>query len=324
MKILTQLISQLALISACSICYASEPAPAKIGIIVPLEHVAMNEIVAGFSDTLHSLYPHPVKIEVKNAQNDLNIERAIIQQMRDTHETIIAPIGTDATRMSLATIHQQPIVSLAADFSQQDRTQLKSCNIAVVHDEIPGETSIAFIHAVYPEITQITLIHSSADKVFPEVKKIVAAGKKNNITVTPLMAATLPDLTSVAQSTPSTTQAIFILKDHLIVSGIGTLAKIAHNRHIPLITSDQGSVEGGAGFAIGVPERQIGVEGAKLVVAILEGKNPCDLPLVEMKKLTVFINQSALKQETQNLSAILSAAKKSGYQVDITDAHAEK
>lgn len=304
---------------ALTACHAKEDQP-KIGIVLPLEHRAMDEIVAGFTETLQSTPYKIIPIKVKNAQNDANLQRAIIQQMRDQQYTIVVPVGMSATEMTLSTIQDRPIISLAAEVTEAERQKLTPCHVAIVHDQVPPATLIKFIHAVYPTLTQLALIHSSADKVFPEVKETLAAGKQYGITVIPKMVSTLPELYSTAQSLPSNIQGIFILKDHLIVSGIGTLAKIAAEHHIPLITSDQGSAEEGAGFAIGVPEKQIGIEGAKLATLILSGKSACALPIVEMKDLTIFINPEAIKSENQNLDGIISAAKQFHYNVVLTGA----
>jgi putative ABC transport system substrate-binding protein len=290
-----------------------------IGIIEPLEHKAMNEIVAGFTETLQKNYHKPFVIKVENAQNDANIKRAIIQKMRDQNYTIIAPIGVDATQMTLAMTKDQSIISLASDLSDSDRKKLRPCHVAVVHDEISSDQLLNFIHDVYPTMTHITLIHSSADKVFPEVDEAIKAGKKYGITINHIMISSLPELTSAAQSLSPDTQGIFILKDSLIVSGIATLQKIAVDHHIPLITSDQGSIQEGAGFALGVHEREIGVEGAKLTADVLNGKSICDLPIVEMKNLTVFINQKSLQQEGQAVDNIITAAKKLNYQTEMVN-----
>jgi putative ABC transport system substrate-binding protein len=295
-------------------CQKQDSATITIGIIEPLEHTAMTEIVNGYQETLTKLYHQPVTIKVENAQNDANLERAIIQKMRDANYTLIIPIGVDATEMTLAMAHQQPVVSLASDLSNTDRDKLKPCHVAVVHDEIAVSQLMAFIHAVYPQLTQLTLIHSSANKVLPEVDQAIAAGKQYGITVNHLMVSSLPELYNASNALPSNTQAIFVLKDSLIVSGISTLNKAAADKKIPLITSDQGSVQNGAGFALGVHEREIGVEGAKLSAAILQGKSACSLPIVEMKNLTVFINQKSLQNENQSVDQVMQAAKRLGYQ----------
>jgi putative ABC transport system substrate-binding protein len=291
-----------------------------IGIIEPLEHTAMAEIVAGFTDTLQKLYKKPVKIKVANAQNDANMQRAIIEKMHDANYTVILPIGVGTSQMSLAMVHDQPVVSLASDLSENDKKKRQPCNLAVVHDQISSDQLLQFIHVAYPKLTEITLVHSAADKVFPEVKETIAAGEKYGIHVNHIMVSSLPELFAAAQALPPETQGIFVLKDSLIVSGISTLAKTAGTRHIPLITSDQGSVQDGAMLALGVHEREIGVEGAKLVAAILNGKPICELPIVEMNHLTVFVNSQALQQAHLDAAPITQAAEQFHYKTEQVDA----
>src|SRR5579872_635427 len=87
-------------------------APVTIGIIEPLEHKAMDEIVDGFSTTLKEQYHQPVIIKVENAQNDANLQRAIIQKLHDAKYTMIVPIGVGATQMTLSMVHNQDVISL--------------------------------------------------------------------------------------------------------------------------------------------------------------------------------------------------------------------
>lgn len=287
----------------------------KIGIIVPIEHKAMNEIIKGFTETLKATYPHPVKIKIANAQSDMNLERAFIQQMRDEKYDIIVPIGTDASQLSAALIKEQAIVSLASRLTDEDRKKRKSCNIAIVHDEISAKTLISFISKTYPDLSRLALIHSPSEKIFTEVEEAKTAAKREGIQIKTFMVPTLNELYSTANAIPAHTQAIFVLKDHLIVSGISTLEIAASKRKIPLITSDQGSVQEGAAFALGVTEKEIGSEGAKLAASILSGKSPCDLPIASLSRLTVFINKSTLSKENQSLDNLLKSAQSQQYKV---------
>jgi putative ABC transport system substrate-binding protein len=260
-------------------------------------------------------YEKPITLKVDNAQNDIHLERAILQKMRDQKYALIIPIGLDATQMALSVAPQQPILSLASNLSEADRRKLKSCHVAVVHDEIPPLKLIQFIHAIYPKLTQLTLIHSTANKVLSQVAETIAVAKKNHIEIHPLMISALPELYNVTHTLSSKTEGIVVLKDHLIVSEIETLAKAAAKKHIPLITSDESSVKAGAGFALGVQEQDIGAAGAKLAAAILRGQSPCELPIVEMTDLTVFVNKTALIAEKQNLAEIALIANDFNYQV---------
>lgn len=308
------IVCTIALTLALAACNSSNNSGSKIGIIVPLEHRAMDEIITGLTDTL----PGTVDIKVKNAQNDPNLQRSIIQQMQNQKYAVIVPIGTSTSQMAISMIHDKPIVSLASELTEQDRKKLSPCNVAIVHDQLAPEQIVAFIHTIYPALTQLTLIHSSSDKIFPEVKEFILIAKNFGITVIPKMVTTLPELDATAQSLPNTTQGIMILKDHLIVSGITTLTKVAVARKIPLITSDQGSVQDGGGFALTFPEKDIGIEGAKLINEVLAGKNPCSLPIVEMKNFTVFINAVTMRDSGQSLDPVVAAAKKQHYHFEFT------
>lgn len=268
-------------ITACSQHPASEK---TIGIVVPIAHPAMNEIVTGFKEEITKNYHKPVKIVLKNAQHDANLLHSILTTMCDQNVDVVVPIATSTSQMAISLIKQYPIVALAAQVGDKERKQNAACDIGVVDDDLDNKKTLRFIHAVYPNIHDITLVHSADDKVFPEIKEVVTEGKTLGITVHELMVQLLPELYSASQAIPQQTQAIFVLKDSLIVSGINSLIKVAQTRKIPLITSDDGSVKAGAAFALGVHEKQIGEEGAKLAIAALEGKNLCAMPII-CKKL---------------------------------------
>ncbi|MDX1901640.1 MAG: ABC transporter substrate binding protein [Gammaproteobacteria bacterium] len=318
MKRFTLITASLLAFLLLSACNNNAP-ETRIGIIEPIEHTAMDEIVAGFKKTLAKNFDGPVAVHIENAEADPSLERAIIQKMRDAHYTMIVPIGVDATEMTLSMTKNIPVVSLASDLSDKARQKLNPCNVAAVHDEISSAQILSFIHQVYPHLKNLVLVHSSANKVFPEVQATIAAGKKFGITIHPMMVSTLAELYSVSQSLPTKTEGIFILKDSLIASGIATLANVATQKHIPLISSDQGSVQNGAGFALGVHESRIGEEGAILAAQILKGRSACELPIVDMKNLTVFVNGRALDKAAQSIKNIRAAAAHLHYPVEQLD-----
>ncbi len=314
-KIFAIIVIILAALSAY-ILWQQKNKQITIGILEPLEHRAMDEIVQGFTNGLAKNYHLDYKIKVENAQNDTNLQRAILQKMRDAHYDLIVPIGTMPTQMAVSIIKEQPIVSLAASFTQQERNKLKPCRIAVIHDEIPPEKIVQFIHAMYPQMTNLMLIHSSSDKVFPDVAKAIAAGKQLGIQIGHIMVTSLPELMSSAQALPDSTQGILILKDSLIASGISTLVQVAASKKIPLIASDEGSVEGGAYMALGVKERDIGMEGAQLALQVLEGKSPCDIPIQELSQLSLFVNNNIPTLQNVEKNGLKNIAEKFGYKLE--------
>ena len=308
------LIKILIFLLTINITACNKPKNTKtIGIILPMEHQALNEIVLGFKTTLTKLYKKPIEFKVANAEGDMNILHSIISKIHDENYDLIVPISTTTSQMTASIIKKQPIIALAADLPEKDRIPKQSCNIAIVDDELSNRQIIAFIHSAYPSLKTLTLIHSTSDKIFPEVAEVKKAALQYNINLHIFMIQNLADLYSTGQAIPNDSEAIFILKDSLIASGIETLIKIAKEHKIPLITSDDGTVKKGATFAVGVHEQDIGNEGAKLALAILNGKNPCSLPITKMTKPTVFINKNI---DAQNFSYIEKATKKANLQIE--------
>ena len=285
----------------------------KVGILVPLQHKAMDEIVSGFETTLTQQYSQKIEFEVKNAQSDLNLQRAILQEFKNSNIDMIAPIGTVATQMTLNMIKNKPIISIAALYSEAERDKRSFKNVTGVFDEIDVATQIDYLLKAIPSCHKLTLIHSPSEKVYPAIKKLKHIAKDKGLEVQILMAQSLPDLYTISRRIDKNTDVIFVLKDNLIVSGIRTLAKTAEKLHIPLMTSDQGSVKEGAAFALGVEEQQIGVNAAFLAVQVLKGIPVGDLPLQTMTDYSVFINPKILQKQNLTLEQLENAAKTLGY-----------
>lgn len=284
-----------------------------IGIILPMEHAALTEIVDGFKKTLKAEYPEDTKILVENAQGDANIQRAIIQKLVSQKVDIFVPVGTAATQMTLAMVPKQPIVSIASLYTEAERQKREPRNITGLHDEVPVAEQLAFIRAAFPHLKKMTLIYSNTEKVFNDVNELTRLTKAQGIELQKLAIHTLPDLYSISKTIAPDSQLIFILKDHMLVSGIQTLAKAANDRKIPLITSDEGSISGGGAAALGAKEAAIGSEGAKLVIQILKGKPIADIPMQDMQHLIIFVNRDAARKQNVDIGPILIYSQQKKY-----------
>jgi putative ABC transport system substrate-binding protein len=259
-----------------------------IGIIVPLEHEAMLQIISGITDTLADI---KAEVQVKNAHSDSNIMLALIKQMKEQNIDIIMPIGTSACQMTVSHIKNKPIICVAALPDQKQNPFVTGVN-----DEIPISASISKL----PKLQNIAVIYSASEKIVPEIEALKAYALKNNISLNLSMIQTLIDLPLVVKNISKDTQAFLILKDHLVVSGINILVQEAKKRSIPLIASDEGSVKNGASLAIGVREKDIGVESALIAKRILQGVSPSDIEhKILDDKFVVFINEDGFL--TQNL-----------------------
>lgn len=311
------LVCALSVLSTISFA-ADNAKPVTIGILVPFELPAMTQIVSGMEDTVKKDYKTaPVKFLVKNAQGDTNTQRAILQEFNSSNVNMVATIGTAASQMTIAMIRNKPIIGIAADNLKSEAAKANNLNVTGVNSHTPPKDRLRFMHSAMPNLKKITIVYSTDSHIFTQVNQLQAEAKQDHIIIQKLMITQLSDLYTVGKNIAPDSQAVFILKDLMVVSGLNTLLQQAALKHIPVIASDDGSVAKGAAFALGFSEYQTGVDAGKLAIQILNGKKASNMPVHMMKKYFVFLNPVACKKQNINPATIESLAKKLGYTVSI-------
>jgi putative ABC transport system substrate-binding protein len=216
--------------------------------------------------------------------------------------------------MTLSLASGQKILCLAADSALlQTNRQIEATALS---DELCATDSLTFLHEAFPNIKKITLLYSASEKVAKEIPLVCEAAHRCDIEVQKLIIQNMGELYTISRAIASDSQAIFILKDHLIVSGIQTIAQQATLRHIPIMTSDEGSVIAGAGFAIGIKEASIGQQGALIAKAILEGKSPKEIaPQTISGPFPLFVNRAACEKQGIDLKKFGDKAEALGFTI---------
>lgn len=260
-------------------------AETRIGIIVPLEHEAMNQIVEGIKEALSN---EIVDIKVKNAHGDINMMSTILKQMNDQDFDIIIPIATSTSQMAISHIKNKPIICTAANI-----TPAVGSKVTGVNDEAVATSALSFL----PSIKKIAVIYSASEKIAPEVYELKEYANHHMLDLHMVMAQSLVELPIAIRNIPSDVEAIFVLKDSLIVSGINILIQEAFVRNIPVITCDEGSIVKGATLAIGVREKDIGIKSGLIAKEIISGKDPGIIPYSNLKNLSLFINPEAFAKQ---------------------------
>lgn len=258
--------------STTLLLYPKSKTKPLIGIIVPMEHKALTQIINGLKQELEG---QDIVCKVLNAQGDPNIQKTIINQLIQEKCDLFIPIGTATSQMTLNSAKGHKILCLAADPSVIDSK--KNHQATLLDDTFSTKDSLSFLHTTFPQIKKISLVYSSSEKVSNELPILEESARLYGIEVQKLMVHSMPELYTISQSISLDSQAIFILKDHLIVSAIPTLAKQAEERGIFIMTSDEGSISSGGAFAIGIKESSIGIQGGKMIKTILQGISPQDI-----------------------------------------------
>jgi putative tryptophan/tyrosine transport system substrate-binding protein len=271
----------------------------KIAIIMPMSHKAMDDIVDGFDEQLKNNIKEQYKLTIYNAQGDPNLMRTIFQQISSNHYDMVIPIGTNATQLAIKMLKKdKKIISIAAELSEHDKAE--NANLINVEDAVPMEQFVEFIQTIISKPKYLTLINSNDARIFNQSKSIKTLLKNIGCALQVISIQSMPEIFSTLQTVNEKSQAILVLKDHLVVSAMPSIANLAQKRGIPVIASDEGGVKNGADVALGVKERQLGIVGAKIVMSIIDNKGKKYYKIDNKTNLIVFKNNILLPKPLKN------------------------
>jgi len=271
----------------------------KIAIIMPMSHKAMDDIVDGFEEQLKNNINEQYKLIIYNAQGDPNLMRTIFQQISSNHYDMVVPIGTNATQLAIKMLKKdKKIISIAAELSEYDKAE--NANLINVEDNVPMEQFVKFIQTIISKPEYLTLINSNDARIFNQSKLIKTLLKDIGCNLQVISIQNMPEIFSALQTVNEKSQAILVLKDHLVVSAMPSIVNVAQKRGIPIIASDEGSVKSGADVALGVKERQLGVVGAKIVMSLIDNKGKKNYKINNKANLIIFRNNILLPNPLKN------------------------
>jgi putative ABC transport system substrate-binding protein len=271
----------------------------KIAIIMPMSHKAMDDIVDGFEEQLKNNINEQYKLIIYNAQGDPNLMRTIFQQISSNHYNMVVPIGTNATQLAIKMLKKdKKIISIAAELSEYDEAE--NANLINVEDNVPMEQFVKFIQTIISKPEYLTLINSNDARIFNQSKLIKTLLKDIGCNLQVISIQNMPEIFSALQTVNEKSQAILVLKDHLVVSAMPSIVNVAQKRGIPIIASDEGSVKSGANVALGVKERQLGVVGAKIVMSLIDNKGKKNYKINNKANLIIFRNNILLPNPLKN------------------------
>lgn len=280
----------------------------RIGLILPVQNVALDDIVDGFKTDLIAHMPgQKIDVIMQNAVGDINLQKSAFNKFINDKVDLVVPVGKGATLMGINLVpKEQPILFLAAHIPPDSPTAKENPSLMGVIDEISVELQLNFMRAAMPSLTKLAVIYVSSDKVFDDVKVFSAQAEKMGITVQQLMVQNLAELYTVASRIEADNQAIFTLKDVMVASGINALAQQANALKIPLITSDEGTIRSGGAFAVGVVEADIGRQGARMAADFLQKKDFSRIQYLD--KISVFVNSASCATQGVDVDALKKAA----------------
>lgn len=284
-----------------------------------VEHPALDSVRDGIKQALNAAgYTEDkgLKWQFQTAQGNTAIAAQIARKYVGDKSDVIVAISTPSAQAVVAATKTIPVVYSAV--TDPVAAQLvpnwdaSGTNVAGVSDMLVLEKQLELIKKVVPNAKNVGMVYNPGEAnsvvVLERLRELLAANDMNLVEAT---AARTVDVGSAARSLVGKVDVIYTSTDNNVVSAYEALVKVGTDAKIPLIASDTDSVSRGAIAALGINYHDVGVQTGEMVVRILKGAKPGDMPSETSEKLELFVNPSAAQKQgvTLDEAFIKSAAK---------------
>ncbi|OCG01684.1 ABC transporter substrate-binding protein [Gilliamella sp. wkB112] len=315
-KSIIKLIMLLSLSFTTFISFAEQK---YVAITAIVEHPALDNVRKGVEDELKDngyISGENFKLQFQSAQGSSANAAQIAKQFVASKPDVIVGIATPSTQALVATTKLIPIVFTAVTDPVAAKLtpswEASKTNVTGVSDALPLETQIDMMLKIRPNAKNIGYVYSPSEINSTIVlKQLQIALAKRGMTIIAAPAQRTSDISTAAQSLKGKVDLIYTTTDNNVVSAYEALAKVANESKIPLVASDPDSAERGAIAALGMSYYDLGRQAGKIVIRILNGEKPGDIPPQVGNITQLTINTKAAERQGVTLSddVLKSAAK---------------
>jgi putative tryptophan/tyrosine transport system substrate-binding protein len=272
-----------------STAFAAEaPKKVLIGVSKIVSHPALDAVVKGLQDELAAAKIN-AEYDLQNANGDINAAASIATKFQSEKVTLAVGIATPTSQSLVNTLKGIPIVfsavtdpvkaGLVASLKKGDK------NVTGVSDMTPVKQQIELLLKV-KKIKRLGHIYTSSEE-----NAVVLAGivkqvcKELNIEFVETTVSKSSEVKQAVQAIIRRVDALYISTDNTVVSAMSAVTDVAMKAKVPIISADPSSAENYPVLAAwGFDYYKMGRATGKLVVQILKGKKPEQIPTQFMTK----------------------------------------
>ncbi len=284
----------------------------RIAVVQPATHPSMDEITQGFIKTIEKESQNLYNFTVFNANNNVMLMRAQIEEVVQQQFDLVMTIGSKATQLAKEVAQKKkssiPVVFTAvADPIEQGIIQ--SCEnsgnqLTGIIEELRFDEQLDLLLLVKSSVKHVLLVYNPSQAgLIKEAGIIEQILISKNIKFSKAEVYHSNEMYQKVSGLMSGVDVILVLKDHTAVSALESIVKLCCAYSVTLMASDLDSPARGAVLGFGVLERQFGVQGAHSALEILDRKKrPDQIPCRAAQGYKLRMNASMIKSQGLNIS----------------------
>ena len=296
------------LLAAAGLAQAQEVRTVAITQIV--EHPALDAVYQGVKDELAEQgfkEGENLTIMHESAQGNSAIASQIARKFIGESPDVIVAIATPSAQTVAAAARNIPVIFSAVTdpvgAKLVSSLEAPGANISGVSDMLPIDKHLDMLQRVVPDAKRIGTVYNPGEaNAVSLVNLLEERLAARGLELVKAAATKTSEVLGASRSLVGEADAIYLTTDNTVISAAEAVISVGERAGIPVFAADTATVDRGAVAALGFDYYDHGRQTGAMVVKVLNGAKPGDLPVETMETLDLFVNPAAAKRMGITLS----------------------
>ena len=260
----------------------------RIGIAKIVQHAALDAVEQGVIDAVEAA-GFKATFDCQNANGDVNTANQIAAQFRDEGVDVAVGIATPIAIALANTMKNVPIV-FGAVTDPVGAGLVKvlehgDANVTGMSDALPSKDHIKLFKELAGIKTLGYIYTSNEDNSLSALELVKEGCKEAGLELVIQAISTSSEVKQAAEAIVDRCDGIYLTTDNTVFSALPSLVSVFNKANKPVFSGDvTGAMEGGCFMASGFNYYKAGYATGEIVVDILNGKKPSEIPVRFMTK----------------------------------------
>jgi len=296
------------LLAAASLTQAQDTRTVAITQIV--EHPALDAVYQGVKDELAEqgfTEGENLRVLHESAHGNTGIAAQIARKFVGESPDVIVAIATPSAQTVAAAARDIPVVFSAVTDPVGAKLvkslEAPGANITGVSDMLPIDRHLDMVLQVVPEAKNIGTVYNPGEaNAVSLVNLLEERLAARGLNLVKAAATKTSEVLGASRSLVGKADAIYLTTDNTVISAAEAVISVGERADIPVFAADTATVSRGAVAALGFDYYNHGRQTGAMVVRILNGAKPADMPVETMDTLDLFVNPAAAERMGVTLS----------------------
>lgn len=266
----------------------AKPKKVKIGIAKILQHPALDSVEQGIIDAVNDA-GFKVTYDLQNANGDVNTANQIAAQYKAEKVDVAVGIATPIAIALANTMKNIPIVfgTVTDPLGAGLVTTLEhgEGNVTGMSDELPSNEHIKLFKQIAGIKTLGYIYTASEDNSVSALNLVKKGCEEAGLELVVQAISNSSEVKQAAEAIVDRVDGLYLSTDNTVFSALPSLVAVFNKAKKPIFSGDvTGALEGGCFMASGFNYYKAGYATGEMVVEILNGKKPSEMPVRFMTK----------------------------------------